>query len=256
MLACIPLTLLFVKSRRPEHYGLLPDGAAHQETGREGLLSAGVRYAEQFDEREFTLREALHTRSFWLMLFGWGCSIFVISGITVHVIPFLTDMGISETVAGFMLSMMIFFTVPSRFFSGFLADRFPRNRLQVMAAAAVFIQGAGIGLFLIYPSILTAYALLILYGLGNGAVTPIRLAMGGRYFGRQAFASIIGVGMFINAPLGFISPIFAGWVHDVTNSYTAAFLTFTVVLFAAGAVLLFVRPPRLPERLRVLQYSR
>ncbi len=256
MLASIPLALIFVKPRRPEHYGLLPDGVVPEEAHKDDLLAAGVRYAEQFEEREFTLREAVHTRSFWLIQFGWAASMFVVSGLTVHVIPFLTDMGISETTAGLMLSMMIFFTVPSRFFSGFLADRFPRNRLQVTAAAAVFIQGVGLGAFLLHPAVFTAYVLLILYGFGNGAVTPIRLAIGGRYFGRQAFASIIGIGMFINAPIGFASPIFAGWIHDITGSYTIAFLTFTVVLFAAGAVLLFLRPPRLPERLRVLQYSK
>ena len=247
MLAVIPLTLIFIKARRPEHYGLLPDGAVHKETEREGLLSAGVAYADQFQEREFTLREAMHTSSFWFMQVGWASSMFVISAFSVHVIPFLTDMGISETVAGLMLSMTIFFTVPSRFFSGFLADRVPRNRLQVLAAAPLFVQGIGLTLFLVHPSLVTAYALLIFYGLGNGGVTPIRLAMGGRYFGRRAFASILGIGI--------ASPILAGWIHDVTNSYRLAFLIFLMVLLAAGTALLFLRPPKLPERLRVLEYS-
>lgn len=255
MFVCIPVTLTFIKSKRPEHYGQLPDGITPGEEVKADLMTAGVRYAERFEEREFTVREALRTRTFWLMLFGWSCSILVMGGFTVHVVPFLTDMGISETVAGFMLSMMIFFTIPSRFFSGFLADRVPRDRLQLMAAAAVFLQGVGLGLFLLFPGLVTAYVLLILFGLGNGAVTPLRLSMGARYFGRAAFASILGVGMFINAPAGFVSPIFAGWVHDVTNSYHAAFLTFMGLLFAAAVGLLFLRPPKLPKRLQVLEYS-
>ena len=256
MFICIPVTLIFIKSKRPEHYGQMPDGAARGETVKEDLVTAGVRYAESFEEQEFTVREALRTRSFWIMLFGWSCSILVMGGFTVHVVPFLTDMGISGTVAGLMLSMMIFFTIPSRFFSGFLADRVPKNRLQFMAASAVVVQGAGLGFFLLFPSLATAYVLLILFGIGNGAVTPLRLTMGGRYFGRRAFASILGVGMFINAPIGFVSPIFAGWIHDVTNSYNLAFLTFAALLFAAAVVLLFLRPPRLPKRLQVREYER
>jgi len=255
MLVCIPVTLAFIKSKRPEHYGLLPDGAARGETVKEDLVTAGVRYAESFEEREFTVREALHTSSFWIMLFGWSCSILVVGGITVHVVPFLTDIGISETVAGLMLSMMIFFTIPSRFVSGLLADRVPRNRLQLVAATALLLQCMGLGLFLLIPRVTTAFVLLALYGLGNGAVTPLRLAMGGRYFGRRAFASILGVGMFINAPVGLVSPIFAGWIHDITNSYHVAFLTFAALLFAAAVVLLFLRPPKLPKRLRVLEYT-
>jgi OFA family oxalate/formate antiporter-like MFS transporter len=158
-------------------------------------------------------------------------------------------------VAGLMLSMMIFFTIPSRFVSGLLADRVPRNRLQLVAATALLLQCMGLGLFLLIPRVTTAFVLLALYGLGNGAVTPLRLAMGGRYFGRRAFASILGVGMFINAPVGLVSPIFAGWIHDITNSYHVAFLTFAALLFAAAVVLLFLRPPKLPKRLRVLEYT-
>jgi len=256
MMVCIPVTLIFIKSRRPEHYGLLPDGAAHQGEAKEDLLTAGVRYAESFEEREFTVREAVRTSSFWIMLFGWGCSILVIGGFNVHVIPFLTDMGISETVAGLMLSMMIFFMLPSRFFSGIIADRVKQNRLQFYAAGALFLQALGLGIFLLVPGVVSAYALLILYGFGNGAVTPLRLAMGGRYFGRRAFASILGVGMFINAPIGFVSPIFAGWIHDITDSYHVAFVTFTALLLAAGVVLLFLRPPKLPKRLQVMEYEK
>jgi MFS family permease len=245
----IPITLLFIKPKRPEYYGLLPDGFRPEEAptaDKNGMLYAGTRYAESFEEQEYTVRQALKTRAFWMMLFAWSCSILVMGGFTIHVVPFLTDMGISQTVAGAMLSMMIFFTIPSRFFAGFLADRLRKDRLQYIGAASVFLQAAGLAVFLLHQSVVTAYVLLILFGLGNGAVTPIRLSMGGRYFGRKAFASILGVGMFINAPLGFLAPIYSGWIYDTTGAYTIAFITYAGLLLGSTIILLFLRPPAAP----------
>lgn len=247
----IPATLIFIKSKRPEYYGLLPDGFVSEAVAasdEKEMLHAGTQYAESFEEQEFTVRQALKTRAFWLMLFAWSCTIIVMGGFTIHVIPFLTDMGISATVAGGMLSMMIFFTIPSRFFAGFLADHLPKDRLQIIAAASVFLQGLGLVAFLLNQSIVMAYVLLILFGFGNGAITPIRLSMGGRYFGRKAFASILGIGMFINAPLGFLSPIYSGWIFDTTGSYTFAFATFAALLMCSALILLFLRPPSTPRQ--------
>jgi hypothetical protein len=34
-----------------------------------------------------------------------------------------------------------------------------------------------------------------------------------------------------------------------------AFITFTALLLAAGVVLLFLRPPKLPKRLQVMEYE-
>lgn len=246
----IPLIIIFIKSKRPEYYGLFPDGYTADDTtpmDDKDMLHAGRQYAETFEEREFTVRQAIRTRAFWLMIVGWSFTILVMGGFVIHVVPFLTDMGISETVAGAMLSMMIFFTIPSRFFAGFLADRIPKNRLKFIAATSVFLQAMGLVAFLLHQSVVTAYVLLILFGFGNGAVTPIRLSMGGRFFGRQAFASILGIGMFINAPLGFLSPIYAGWIYDTTGSYSVAFLTFAALLISSSFILLFIRPPTLPQ---------
>jgi cyanate permease len=182
------------------------------------------------------------------MLFAWSSTILVMGGFTIHVVPFLTDMGISATTAGAMLSMMVFFTIPSRFFAGLLADRVPKNRLQLIGAASVFLQALGLIIFLFNQNVATAYVLLILFGFGTGAVTPVRLSMGGRYFGRKAFASIMGVGMFINAPLGFLSPIFAGWIFDIYGSYSIAFITFAALLICSSLLILLLRPPDFPKQ--------
>jgi cyanate permease len=246
----IPITWFFIKQERPEHYGQLPDGISpgtEKEYDKDTIYQKGKEYAENFQEREFTVKQALKTQAYWLTCLAWSVNILVNGGFSIHVVPFLTDMGISPTAAGGMLSLMVFSMIPSRFFAGFLADRISKDHLKYIAAGAFFLQGLGITVFLAHPGLLTAYILLILYGFGNGAPTPIRLSMGGRFFGRKAFASILGSTMLVTAPVSMVSPVYAGWVYDSTGSYNNAFLLFAVLLGVAAILVSFVRPPRAPD---------
>ncbi len=249
MFTGVPLLWHFVKQKRPEYYGLLPDGAAIEsdsESDLDGMIGRGVEYAADFEETEFTLRQAVRTPAYWLITISWICAMVVGGAINTHCIPFLTDMGISETAAGGMMAMMVFFTVPARFVAGFLADRIRKDRMQFLVAAAFLMQAAGIGAFLLHQSIATVYVFLILFGFGSGAPVPLRLTMGGRYFGRKAFASIQGTSMVFSAPVALLAPVYAGWVYDSTGSYIPAFMTFVVMATLAAVLMSIIRPPKPP----------
>jgi cyanate permease len=240
-----------VKQKRPEYYGLLPDGAAvgaDSETAPDALISRGVEYAAGLDEKEFTFRQAIKTSSYWLLSASWLFYTIVTGAINIHIIPFLTDMGISEAAAGGLMAMMVFFTVPARFLGGVLADRVRKNRLQYLAAGAFLLQTIGIVAFLLHQSIVTVYVFLIFYGLGSGAPTPLRLTVGGRYFGRKAFASIQGSSMAMTVPTAFFAPVYAGWVYDTTGSYNGAFVSFAIMSALSALLMLLVRPPKAPEQ--------
>jgi len=245
----IPLTWFLIKQERPEHYGLLPDGTNPSMAtvyAKDDIYQQGLEYAENFQEKEFTLKQAVKTQAYWLICLAWSVHILVTGAFSIHVIPFLTDMDITPTVAGGMMSMMVFFTIPSRLGAGILADRVPKSRLQFIAAGAFLLQALGIAAFMIQPGIPMAYVMLILYGLGNGAPTPIRLSIGGRFFGRKAFASILGSTMLVTAPVSMVAPIYAGWIFDTTGSYDNAFILFAALLGIAALLVSFVRPPIAP----------
>ena len=66
----VPLLFYFVRQRRPEYYGLLPDGASVEsgiEAGADGMIARGLEYAAGFQETEFTLRQAMKTSSYWML---------------------------------------------------------------------------------------------------------------------------------------------------------------------------------------------
>jgi cyanate permease len=250
MLAGTPLIWLFVKQQRPEYYGLLPDGA-RVESGLEasinGMIDRGIEYASSLQETEFTLREALRTRTYWFLAIAFSVQTMIIGGFNIHTIPFLTDMEIDPAVASGMMAMMVFFTIPGRFLGGVIADRIGKSRLQFLLAGAFFLQAVGIGTFILNQSMPALYVLLIFYGFSSGACTPIYLVILGRYFGRKAFGSILGSAFLFRAPISLVAPIYTGWVYDTRGSYIMAFSLFAALAAAATLLLLSVRAPRLPS---------
>jgi len=252
MFISAPFALLYIKQKRPEYYGLLPDGAKIEpgsEASTEGMIDRGVEYASSFQEVEFTLRQALRTPTYWMITAAVAGHSIVYGGFTIHCIPFLTDIGISPTAAGGMMGLMVFFTMPSRFFGGFIADRVRKNRMQFLMAGAFLLQAAGIGAFCLNQSIATVYVLLILYGLGNGAITPMYLLILGRYFGRKAYGSIHGSTTLLRAPVQIAAPVYAGWVYDTTGSYMNAFMVLTAIAALSAIIIFLLRQPKAPAHI-------
>jgi MFS family permease len=257
MAFCLVLIYLFIKPKGPEHYGMLPDGAKIQ-TGSaarpEDLIKQGKEYAASVQEDEFTLKEALKTSAFWLILLASMGQSMAMNAITIHTIPFLTDMGINATTAGFMMSLLVFFTAPARFISGVMADRVKKTSLAYLLAGFYFLQCLGITIFLFRPSIVTIYAFLILFGFGCGAPGTLGILMRGRFFGPKAYGSITGIAALISAPIGLIAPIYAGWIFDTTGSYSIAFISFAVLTALATILALCVRPPKKKPVVDVINY--
>lgn len=258
LVAFIPLVVLFIRPGRPEQYGMLPDGAA-VDISKLGenvdLTDLGVEYASGTGEIEFTFRQAMKTLSYWTLIIAFGFQTFITGGFTIHIIPFLTDRGLDTSFATFLMSMMVFFALPSRFLCSVVADRLPVNRLHLLLAAALFLNFLGIGSFLLFRNTPSMYVLLVFYGLSMGAATPLLILVLGRYFGRKAFGSILGTTLAVFSPLALISPVYCGWIYDTSGSYITVFITFIIASAVATLVVLTMRRPAPPVSLESrLQY--
>jgi MFS family permease len=250
----LPISLFLIKPHRPEYYGLLPDGAkisAEVAASQEKMLEHGVKYAAEVKEVEFTLRQAIKTRAFWLLFVIQSIPSLVGPVMTIHCIPFLTDRGIDPVQASTIMAMMIFFSLPTRFFGGWLADRLDIRHLRFIKVLSYTLQGIGVVIFLLLPNpgIGVIYAWFILYGLGQGFSFTISPLMRARFFGRKAFGSIQGIASMLMTPIGVAAPIFAGWIYDTTGSYNLAFQLFAYMLGADVILSLFLLPPKPPEQI-------
>ncbi len=248
----LPIAWFLIKPHRPEFYGLLPDGARISEevaASQEKMLEHGAKYAAEVNEVEFTLRQAIKTRAFWLLFLVQSIPSLIGPVMTLHCIPFLTDRGIDPVRASAIMAMMIFFSLPTRFLGGVIADRLDIRHLRFIKTGSYILQGIGVVFFLYHPTITVIYIWFILYGLGQGFSMTISPLMRARFFGRKAFGSIQGVAMALMTPIGVLAPVYAGWIYDTTGSYDFAFQLFAALLGADVILSLFLLPPKPPENL-------
>ena len=248
----IPISWFVIKAKRPEYYGQLPDGAKLSEkekADREQVIQKGVKYASEVNELEFTLRQAMRTRAYWLMLAVQAIPSFVAPVMSIHAVNFLTDMGIPRLQAAAIMAMMILFSLPTRFIGGIIADRLHINQLRFIKTVSYFLQGIGVVIFLIWPTLPVVYVWFILYGLGQGFGNTINPFIRARFFGRKAFGSIHGITQLISTPVSVMAPWYAGWIYDTTGSYTLAFTQFAVLLGVAAVVSLFLVAPKPPAKI-------
>ena len=239
LVAAWPLSRLI--RNNPEDYGQLPDGESAGQHQARLLRERTAGQNEVADGRlNFTARQALRTQAFWFITFGHALSSMLIATLTVHLVPLLTDQGMSLQTAAYVWSVLMGVGAVFQLIGGYLSDRLPRNRVLFGFAAlqtvgfisAAFIQGLPM-----------AILFAIVYGAGFGGRVPITTAIRGDYFGDKAFATITGISM---APLYLFmlaAPLFAAFMFDSTGSYSVAFLILGGLGSLSGVLFLFAKKP-------------
>lgn len=239
----IPLGLVF--RSRPQEYGLLPDGDLPDEAISETASGPGPsrdRSPRVQDEESLTVIQALKTPSFWILSLIFGAQTMGVSGLMVHLIPYLQTIDFSISEAASVLAFFTVLSVFGRLGGGWIMDYVdPRFVLAGLLGclAASFILLANI----------TAYwqvvPFALLYGTAFGGMLPARSLLVSNYFGTQNFGALQGLTRSVTVVAGVISPVFMGLVFDLTQSYVLAFYILTVVATAAIPLALVARPPKL-----------
>ncbi|MBW2053448.1 MAG: MFS transporter, partial [Deltaproteobacteria bacterium] len=155
----LPLSWFFIKKERPEYYGLLPDGVSVNEENADAghLIEKGVEYAAEVQELEFTLRQAMRTPTYWLLIISNSVYGMIVPVIIIHCIPFLTDIGIDPLRAAVMMGIMSAISIPMRLVFGILADRVKITQLRFLLGATYLLQAIGITVFLLKQTVAMAY---------------------------------------------------------------------------------------------------
>jgi sugar phosphate permease len=257
----LPIAFFLIKPRRPEYYGLLPDGARITEevqASQEKTLERGAQYATEVQEVEFTVRQSLKTRAFWLLFISQSVPGLVAPVMSLHCIPFLTDplpsgMGMELIKASSIMAMMLFFSLPTRFLGGWIADRLSINHTRYIMTASLFFQGLGTLLFLLHRNETMVYVWFILFGLGQGLGFSAGPFMRARFFGRKAFGSIQGISSLCMTPIGVLAPVYAGWIYDTSGSYLFAFQLLAILTGVSLLISFFLLPPKPPEKITDVQ---
>lgn len=241
LVVLLPLCLFF--RNRPEDMGLLPDGDTSPPMASGSADGPGERGREL---RDYTVREALHTRAYWLLMAGAGLRQAATLGILVSIIPILETKGVSRQEAANLTALMFGINFFSRLILGYFGDRWPKSRLL---AGSLAVEASGfICLFFGYWSG-SGIALILLFiffeGMGDGAGIIVWAAMG-EYYGRDRFATLRGYITFSHSWALVASPVFAGWAFDTYGNYDLAIgPAVFCALLASLCFLSIQKPPQL-----------
>src|SRR5687767_7883100 len=237
----VPISLF--ARRSPESMGLLPDGVPLQADATE-LKSAGAHghhSSANTRDGEFTLRQAMRTSAFWMLILATTTRVGVFNSITVHFVPIMVWKGATEQQAAAMLALMALMSLPAHLFVGWLADRVSKPLLM---AVCMVIGAASIG-FLAYGEeswSLWIFTLLITF---VEAIFPVSWATVGDFFGRKSFATIRGTMSFFYLWGPALGPVITGAVYDRHQSYAPLMSAyFATCLIAAVLYALLRRPAR------------
>ena len=239
---CIPLSLVF--RRRPEELGLLPDGdvAARPSVGSSTAVrptSAGAPAAPP----STTIGAVLRTRTYWQYVMALAIQQAGFSALVIYQIPALKTFGIEASSAALVVLAWTLGSIPGRLGSGFLSDAMDK---RLVFAGSTVLQLAGIILFLNISSLPVAFLYALVHGAGWGALTPSRLALQGEYWGRAIFGRLMGLQMGLSAVGGIGSPVFVGWMFDITDSYKLAFAVMFAPLLVCVALIMTMKRPVMP----------
>jgi len=185
---------------------------------REPRPGEGERHESQGPLTGLTPREARGTRRFWILAAALFLVAMSINGMTGHIVPLLTDHGMSPARAAATLGSFGLATLAGRLLAGFLVDRF-----FAPYVASVFFLGpiAGFALLSVGSGPLPELGV-ILMGLGLGTEIDMIAFLATRYFGQKSFGEIYGI-FFMTFGLGNAAgPLAAGQIYQMTGSYTPA----------------------------------
>jgi len=238
----VPLPLSLLVRSTPEQMGLRPDGETRWLSAMVSSTEPDVVEAEfdDSDEVSFTVREAMRTKAFWVYVASMMLRACILSSIVVHQIPHLTDIGIPYQTASTVLGLMVLMSVPGRFVFGWLGDRFDKKKLLFLLCA---LQGVGIFIFINASTLPLLYTFVVVYGLGYGGAIPLTIALRADLFGRKNYATIAGIAQSLSVIGTVTAPLFAGYLFDMTRSYTLAFYIFMGMIVLSGALFLFIPKP-------------
>ncbi len=224
----------------PEDMGLLPDGDTSPAQADNMERQQRSTHIDD-DEPNFTAMQALRTPAFWMLTIAQVASSVAIVTLALHLVPKLTDTGMSLSGAALVQTAYTLVALPSQFISGYLADRLPKT---FMIAFFLFLQGTGIMVIALSDSVEMAYLFALMYGIGFGGRSPLTTAIRGEYFGRKAFATIMGMSQLPMNVAMIFAPLFAGYMFDTTGTYVVPFTTFAALSYMGAILMLFVRRPR------------
>jgi len=230
--AILPL-IVWLFRNKPEDIGQQIDGELSSEEDETAKIETTLH-------RSHRLREAIATRSFWVILTGTCLFAMIQTGLFFSLVAMVLDRGLPESHAVLMTSAFGFSLAAAHLIGGILADCLSARLLMSLSLAgfsgglAIFWGGESSLLLMIAGAVL---------GLSQGVFFGSSNPTWARYFGRDHLGRIRGIvmtGMVASSSLG---PFLIGLCKDFTGSYSWILGSFSLLPLPVAIAMGFVSAP-------------
>jgi MFS family permease len=223
-----PLALLLVR-RSPESVSIDPEGELQPQLDTPSDVT-----------RDYTLREALSTPSFWI--FGISSAIYglIASGIALFNESILAERRFDAATYHRSLVIVALTSLVGNFFGGWIASKWKMNRL--LALAMVLLAGSLAAL----PQVSTQAHVAIyaaVMGLAGGFVIVIFFSFWSAAYGRKHLGKIQGVAQSLTVIASALGPLLLAETVSRTGSYASIFYLLTLIVLVLGLLAWLVKTP-------------
>ncbi len=204
----------------PEDLGLNPDGEITGDINKEVIVKA---------IKQFTLKEARKTYSFWLFSLPLGIYALYITGFTFHLVSIFGNVGLSKEMALGVFIPMSFISVIVSFAGGWISDK-----IKLKYLLYVIIAGQVIGLFSLshLDGGIFYYGFIIGNGISSGLYNVLMAVTWPRFYGRKHLGSISGQVMAIIVFASAFGPVLFSFSNTSFGGYQVTFYVLMVILAA------------------------
>ena len=207
----------------PRDRGLGPDGDAPRSDAPSSVRPAGVR-----------VQDAIRSRRFIRLYAACLICSFGVFVPFVHLVPYALDHGVPPSSAVLLLGVIGVGSTAGRFFLGGLADRMGRRRSLLVMFVGMALA---LAVWAFATNLWSLAAFAFVFGVFYGGWVAVLPAVVMDYFGGRNVGGIIGV-LYTSVAFGtLIGPSAAGFIFDLTHSYTVPILVSVGAnIVAAGIV--------------------
>lgn len=221
---------IWITRSYPREMGLHADGAA-------------VKNAHPIapEVNSVTVRRAVHTLDFWLLLVGSALTIGAIGTVISHFILFLTDAGHSAGWASRALSILLISSLAGRVIVGYLADRFTHKNVM---AFFYLVLALAIPLLFIRHSDESIFMFAVVFGFAMGADYMLIPLVTADCFGLGALGKLLALIIMADSLLQTSGPVMAAHIFDTQHSYNLAWEIITAAGILGALAIYFISTGR------------
>ena len=218
------------------------DAASETDSAVAAEIAKPVRRGVWRTSRAWTVRDALRTSQFYVLLAAYFAHLLV--GVTVASwsVAHLTERGVTTTAAVAMLSFEALVQTGIRALGGLAGEWVEPRFLLIFALAALMVGSAALAVAHDYPMMLV-YAAGVGIGFGLTALAVTLLLL--NYYGRAPNLQLFSLTSLIGA-VSAMGPTLGGWLRDVTGGFASTFQIYAVIAAAVAIAAIIMRPPVAP----------